>query len=246
MTNPSNEPGNDGHPDNSSAPENIDDKGSALAASSQPNWVDGLTDDDKKVIGDKGFKTPADLLKSYREIEKLSGNKVSIPDGDDEKGMNKLFSRLGLPQDVDGYELSEVREIDETAVASFKESCLKSNILPKQAQALYDWYRQSQDKIDEDFTARSEKEREETFNSWGNDLSKNQELMRRGIGVLGLDETLMENVEMAIGTKKFMEMGLLLGKSISEDVAKGLSTSSAAKSEKMTPEEFYAQVLNQS
>lgn len=246
-----NEPGG-GLPDNSDLLETPTteneggDNGTPKEGLSQPSWMESLTDDDKKVISDKGFKSPADLIKSYREMEKLSGNKFSIPEGDDVEGWNKLFSRLGRPENTEGYEMTDVREVDEPVVAEFKETCLKSNILPKQAAALYDWYKQNQDKMDEAFTAQSEKEKNELFQSWGNDLAKNQETMRRGIGVLGLDETLLENIEMSIGTKRFMEMGLRLGNGISEDTAKGLSTGAAVRSEKMTPEAFYEEVLNES
>lgn len=244
-----NEPGK-GQPDNSNLPENptnTNEGGENIVPTgelSQPAWVESLTDDDKKVLSDKGFKSPADLIKSYREMEKLSGNKFSIPEGDDAEGWSKLYARLGRPETVDGYEMKDVREVDVTAVAEFKETCLKSNILPKQATALYDWYKQNQDKLDEQFTAQSEKEKNETFQSWGNDLAKNQEVMRRGVSVLGLDEKLLENIEMAIGTKQFMEMGLRIGNGISEDTAKGLSTGASVKTEKMTPVDFYEEVLN--
>ena len=43
------------------------------------SFTEQLSDDDKKLVGDKGWKSPSDMLKSYRELEKTFGTRVALP-----------------------------------------------------------------------------------------------------------------------------------------------------------------------
>ena len=76
------------------------------------------------------------------------------------------------------------------------------------------------------------------------DYSKNEELMRRGVAVLGLNEDLLTNIEVSIGTKTFMELGKRLGEAISEDTAKGLG-GGATISEEITTQKFFDEIMSQ-
>ena len=89
-----------------------------------------------------------------------------------------------------------------------------------------------------------EKDKEEIRSEWGDDYSKNEELMKRGVTVLGLSEDLLTNIEVSIGTKAFMELGKRLGEAISEDTAKGLG-GGATKSEKISSIAFFDEVMAQ-
>lgn len=237
-----NEPGL-GNPDNSDMPETND----STETSSQSAWGE-LPDDDKKLVADKGWKAPQDALKSYREMEKLSGNKVSVPEDEDEESWSKLYARLGRPETSEGYEL-QAREADQPFMDGFKKACFESGLNPKQAGKLYDWYKSEQEavkaKLDEDFAAQSAREQEELRAEWGDQATQNDELWKRGFRMLQLDEDALSGVELALGTKAFIQLGLKLGTAISEDSAKGLGTTGATKSEEMSGEDFFKELLGE-
>jgi hypothetical protein len=210
---------------------------------SQASWTDNFSEAELKVVTDKGFKTPQDLLKSYQEMEKLSSNKFSIPKAEDAEAWKKLDAKLGCPETIDGYELKDVAEIDKPYLDDFKSAALQAGMRPSQVDAMYGWYKERQDKLTEAFNAQVEKDKEEVIAEWGDDYSRNEELMRRGIRILDLPEELLSNIEMSIGTKEFMKLGKRLGDAVSEDAVKGLG-GGAYMSQEMSTKDWLEQILN--
>lgn len=225
--------------DNSDVSENSD-----VETKSQAGWTDNFSEAELKVVADKGFKSPQDLLRSYQEMEKLSGTKFSIPKADDAEAWKKLNTRLGCPETIEGYEIKDVAQVDEPYMEGFKSAALDAGLRPNQASQLYAWYKSNQDKMTEAFNAQVEKDKEEVRSEWGDDYSKNEELMKRGVAVLGLDENLLTNIEVSIGTKAFMQLGKRLGEAISEDTAKGLG-GGATKTQALSTKEFFDEILSQ-
>ena len=228
-----------GDSDNSSMPEN-----QTSETESQANWSDSFSEADKKVISDKGWKSPQDIFKSYQEIEKFASNKISIPKAEDAEAWKKLDAKLGCPETIEGYELTDVAEVDKPYLDDFKKAALETGMRPNQVKAMYDYYKGRQDQITEAFNAQVEKDKEEIKSEWGDDYSKNEELMKRGVAVLGLDEDLLTNIEVSIGTKAFMNLGKRFGEAISEDTAKGLG-GGATKSQAISTKDFFDEILSQ-
>ncbi len=228
-----------GNSDNSFMPENLE-----AETKSQALWSDEFSEADKKVISDKGWKSPQDMFKSYQEIEKSASNKISIPKADDVEAWKKLDAKLGCPETIEGYTLENVDQIDIPYMDDFKQAALQAGMRPNQVKAMYDWYRVNQEKITQVFNARVKQDEEEVKAEWGDDYSKNVELMKRGAAVLGLKENLLSNIEVSIGTKEFMYLGKRLGEMISEDTAKGLSGGST-KSQKLSTKEYFDQLYSQ-
>ena len=228
-----------GDSDNSSMPEN-----QTSETESQANWSDSFSEADKKMISDKGWKSPQDMFKSYQEIEKFASNKISIPKADDAEAWKKLDAKLGCPETIEGYELKDIAEVDKPFMDDFKNAALQAGMRPNQVNAMYEFYKGRQDQITEAFNAQVEKDKEEIKSEWGDDYSKNEELMKRGVAVLGLDENLLTNIEVSIGTKAFMQLGKRLGEAISEDTAKGLG-GGATKSQAISTKDFFDEILSQ-
>lgn len=225
------EPGTAGGPDNSDVPENPN-----ATAESQAGWSN-LSADDLKFVENKGWKSPLDALKSYHELEKSAGNKIALPKADDAEAVGKLLRQLGAPEDADGYKIEKIRDVDQPFMDGFRETAKDLNILPQQAAGLYEWYRNAQDQMAENFNRQSAKEQEEVKAEWGADYSKNQELMQRGWRLTELPQETLENIEVSMGTKAFMQLGKKLGDFISEDNARGIGAR-APKNEEMSTEDF--------
>lgn len=228
-----------GDSDNSDMPENQTGN-----TESQANWSDSFSEADKKMISDKGWKSPQDMFKSYQEIEKFASNKISIPKADDAEAWKKLDAKLGCPETIEGYEVKDVADVDKPFMDDFKNAALQAGMRPNQVKAMYEFYKGRQDQITEAFNAQVEKDKEAIKSEWGDDYSKNEELMRRGVAVLGLNEDLLTNIEVSIGTKAFMQLGKRLGEAISEDTAKGLG-GGATKSQAISTKDFFDEILSQ-
>lgn len=205
------EPENGSTSDNSDLTQDVQDK-----SSSQSVW-EGFSDDDNKYVEDKGWKAPQDLLKSYRELEKQSSTKISIPKDEDADAWNKLYSKLGRPESADKYELS----VNEADKADIQKLMFDTNQTPKQAEALIKGYedllKAKQKLADEQIDAENKKQEESLIAEWGDNATRNKELAVRGAKLFGLEESDLEAVKMVIGSKKYLSAMVALGEAISED-----------------------------
>ena len=185
----------------------------------QSGWGE-MSAEDLDYIDKKGFKTPADLLKSYRELERAFSSKISLPKDGDKKALDKLYSRLGMPQDCACFDVVFADEDKEDGEA-FKQVCLENHILPQSAQAIYDWFVKHRDELIErnetSWAENSLREMEEMKRTWGTRAQRNWELMKRGVRMFCDDENTVAEIEKAIGTKRMMEVFCRLGEAISED-----------------------------
>lgn len=206
-----------------------------------PNSWESLSDDDKKYVETKGFKDTAALLKSYREAEKSLSQKISIPNEDDTEGMNKLYSKLGRPETSDKYEF----EADESIKAEAQKLLFENGLSQKQAKGVVEGYnsmiKAQQEKLDAAMNEQSEKDRQSVLSEWGDKADQNKQFMTRGVKTIsekyGISEEEMNNFELAIGTKKFMEMFKSIGKDYAED---NLSPSGTSGEHPQTLTEFYS------
>lgn len=187
---------------------------------SQSNWGE-LSAEDKGYLGKKGFKTPAELLKSYRELEKGFSSRVALPKDGDKKALDKLYSRLGMPEDSSGFEISFAKE-DEAIGEAFKQACLLNNILPQSAKGIYDWFVKNRSEMmiqrDEEWAENSAREMEDMKREWGAKADRNIALMKRGVRLFTEnDDGAVLDIEQALGTKRTMEIFCRLGEAIAED-----------------------------
>jgi len=211
----------------------------------QSGWG-AVNDEDFAYIDKKGFKTPQDLLKSYRELEKAYSSKVSIPKDGDKEGFSKLYLKLGMPQDKEGFDidfLDEDKEIGE----QFKQVCLENNILPKSAQAMYEWFVNSRAQMIGDeaknWAQKSLLELNEMKQEWGNKANQNMEYVKRGIRLFSDDADVIENMERAIGTKEMMKAFKSIGEALSEDNPVAFGEKSATRG-KWSSVEYFREMFN--
>jgi hypothetical protein len=180
-----------------------------------------ISEEEESYLSKKGLKSPAELLKSYRELEKAYSHKISLPKDGDKEALNKLYSRLGMPDNTENFALTLKTE-DQPMSEAFKQVCLENHILPQSAQALYDWFYRFRAVETEQAEAQRLKnslaEAEAVQREWGNDRLKNQELMKRGIRLFTEgDDDLVDAMEQSLGTRQMMQVFYHLGEAISED-----------------------------
>lgn len=75
------------------------------------DWRDHLGEDLSTDPSLQSFKSVGDLAKSFIHTKKLVGHdKIPIPADDDPESWNNVFSRLGRPDEPDGYEIGGPEE----------------------------------------------------------------------------------------------------------------------------------------
>lgn len=213
---------------------------------SQSLWGN-ISEDNKSYLDKKGFHSPDDLLKSYRELEKAYSSKISLPKDDNEESLTKFYSRLGMPDDISGFELKLSKE-DEALADDFKKACLSAHILPKSAQAIYDWFSdyrvKENEKSVQQWNDLSAAEFDDQKKSWGAKAAFNLEQMKRGIRLFaGDDEEAVYHLEQALGTKRLMQIFARLGEAVSEDNPIGFGDNLKQK-KGFDAEAFYREMFN--
>lgn len=229
----SNEPEVGATSDNSNMPQT-----GTADKSSQSAW-EGFSDEETKYVGDKGWKAPKDLLKSYRELENMESKRISIPADDDAEAWNKLYAKLGRPETADKYDIG----VNDNDKAEIQKLMFETNQTSKQAKALVAGFdkliKEKQKAADALIDAENKKQEESVIAEWGDDADKNRELMSRGAKLLGLDDADLAAIRMTIAPKKYMEAMKRLGEAISEDnIPAGNKT---GQSEAMSTEEYFKQ-----
>ena len=114
------------------------------------DWVGALPEDQRAVVGTKGWKTPSDTIKSYHELEKLVGTeKIAMPKKDkdgnyDQADFERVMTQLGRPKDPKEYKTSanfklpEGMKIDPQLQADFNAKLHKAGFLPHQYALVMD------------------------------------------------------------------------------------------------------------
>jgi hypothetical protein len=114
------------------------------------DWTSTLDADHKALVGVKGWKTPQDAIKSYKELEHLvPAEKIAMPFKDKEGNFNqadfeRVMTQLGRPKDPKEYKTStnfklpEGMKIDPQLQADFNAKLHKAGFLPHQYALVMD------------------------------------------------------------------------------------------------------------
>lgn len=202
----------------------------APEAQGQAPWyaVEGVTDELKGYVQNKGWDNPLKALTAYQNLEKYHGvpaeQIIKLPK--DGEPMDAVYNRLGRPESADKYDikLPEGSQVDDNRLNSFKDIAHKVGLSQTQVNALaeFDVGYMSQimeasqtQKIEQQKVEETELRRE-----WGNAFEERSELGRRAIRTFapdGVDKgEFLSKIEDAIGTKMMLKMFSNIGERIGE------------------------------
>lgn len=196
--------------------------------------IEWLKDADEITVGyaqNKGWKSPADVLTSYQNLEKLlgadkAGNAIIIPKADaDPKEWSAVFDRMGRPSAPDGYKVDVPEGGDpkvwEAASGKFHELGLTKT----QGEALAKWWN------DANVTARAAQEQQQAEDfklqdqqlraEWGQAHTQNVAKAQIGMRTAGWDAATVDKVSAAIGHKATMNLLAKIGAGAAESDFEG-------------------------
>lgn len=215
---------------------------------SPTDWRSSLPKELQENASLKKYTSVEALAGAYVNAQKLIGaDKIAIPGKHaTEDDWKKVFSQLGVPEKVEEYGLKfkDGSAIDEDFSKEFKTNAHKLGILPKQAQALADWFsdvninsikkaKDGADKAFKDAVGELQKE-------WGDGFKLNVARANRVIAEHGGDELAKYLSEKGFGADpQFMKLMAKLGGTLyAEDKVIGEDGTMGGK----TPKEVQAEI----
>lgn len=144
-------------------------------------WRDGLPDDIKSDATLAKYSDIKSLAAAHISLQRhLGADKIAVPGAhatdEDWKG---VFAKLGLPGEVKDYAIKfkEGFTVKEDFVNGFRDQAHKAGVLPKQAQALADWFSDVNLKAEQDFAQERASKQEADLKAlqteWGNAFKPN-------------------------------------------------------------------------
>ena len=199
----------------------------APAERQEAGWRDTVAPEYRK-IADK-FLTPADVVRSYAELERKLGGAVHIPgENADEAERARFFDRLGRPRSVEEYAIELPADLPDglrpdqsgqERQKRFLEHAHRVGLTRAQAQAAVDWYygelageqAQAERAQGNGFAEAEASLRAE----WGRDYDRNVEYGRRAMAQFGEVEA-VDRLEEALGTAQVLRMMARIGRAVGE------------------------------
>lgn len=206
------------------------DPGAAGGAAPQ-DWTASFDEGTRGLIQTKGWKSPADAIGSYVNLEKLLGadkaGRAIVPPKDDAspEEWSAFYQKLGRPDSAEGYKLGvpdgDTGEFAKVAAGKFHELGLSA----KQAEGLAAWWNEyaggAQQQQMASFEQQSAIDLQDLQKEWGPNFEANAELARRAIREAGLSSEEGQAIERALGVKKAAQVFAFLGKQFAEAPMKG-------------------------
>ena len=204
----------------------------AATTEAPTTWTDGLNEDAQGYIENKGWKSPDQMLSSYKSLEKVSGvpadQIMRLPqEADDAEGWSDVYSKLGRPETAEGYELEagDVPEGGFDLTPDLREWAHEAGLSQQQAQALHGKYNARLGEMAGEMAAQREEQatadEQDLRKEWGAAWDENIQAGVRFRERFGLNDETVNKLESALGLRGLLELSSKIGKGLGEQVMPG-------------------------
>ena len=192
-------------PEGAQAPE-------AAQAATNTNEASWYSEDFSDLIESKGFKSADDVLKSYKNLEAMTGNSVRIPSDDaspeakaeflekikdmDEiliKGSEDFYTKLGRPEDSSEYDFKDVIEQDlyanvpglDAELQDFQSIAHEAGLTNEQASKLVDMRMKTIEQQQAALDQQRESAEQQLKKQWGSDFDNRLAAAKQVVKIYG-------------------------------------------------------------
>jgi hypothetical protein len=196
-------------------------------------------------VTNKGWKTPADVYKSYRGVETLVGRDPStlltIPRADDAAGQRAVFAKLGMPETADKYEVPLPDGADPAYANFARDTFHKLGLTAAQAKELT--------LANNDFMAKHEAETAKAYDravamdkqalltEWRGGYERMMNSAQTAVKALGMSAEMVDALETSLGYAGVMKFFAGLGQKLGEDKFVGTEHRQQGFGATQTPDE---------
>lgn len=204
------------------------------AALADAGWFAGFDRETQGYLQNKGWthdQGPAELVKAYRNLERLNGvEKLPMPkDENDVEGWNRAYDRLGRPASWQDYGISVPEGGSQDYADHMADTFHRAGLSSRQAQLIAaesERYAEAvREQNDHQFAERSQTELAELRREWGRDADRRFAAAQRAGLAFGIERDTMERIERAIGTRGFLGLMARIGEGLTEDRGAGVGGS---------------------
>lgn len=214
-------------------------------------WYGGLGLDDagKQFVAGKGFTSPAELIRSHMEADRLvrDRNVLPAPDADPAKRADWAgWKSLGWEPDRGKYSVEPVkvpdgRNYDSAMEKAFLDAAHEARIPASAAKMVLDKVAEFGFSAQQQHEARSASELQQADQAlrarWGRDYDTNRERARSAAQYLGVGAEDVSELEKIVGAPRVADLFAKIGGMLGEDTLKGGSPGGGARGGGgMTPE----------
>lgn len=192
---------------------------------SAPDWTSGFNDDHKGYVGNKGWKQPAELVDSYRNLEKLLGAPQEeifrIPKSDDQGGWEQAYTKLGRPKTPEDYKLEVPKEGGNPEFAKWAASEFhKNGLSERQAKGIVEsWNKHMGDSTaatKEAAKAKLAESQGALKKEWGAAYDQNLNIARNAAKQFGVPPEVVDALEVSSNYQTTMKFFHSIGKGLGE------------------------------
>lgn len=191
------------------------------------DWLSTLPDDAKGYVQNKGFKTPADVLDSYRQLEKTFGvpqdRLLKLPEDMNTPEGRAIRERLGAPKEAKDYGLERLipKENGDPKLAEWASGVFHEIGVPvKDAEKIIGkWNERAQAAYaasKENFEAMINQGDAALKKEWGAAFDQNIQLAKQGRNALELNDQEVDGLERMIGRERLFKKLRAIGAGVGE------------------------------
>lgn len=159
------------------------------------NWQEVLPEEIRNQVNIKNYKTVEAMARGLISATKLIGaDKVAIPKDPNDQQIREINERLGLPKEMDKYELtfSDATKNDPEFMTNFKDMAFKAGVLPRQAQAMLSWMENRNAQMQQNAARQAQEnfhsELSQIKSEWGDAFNENSARAKAALKEYGASE----------------------------------------------------------
>ena len=203
-----NVPVTDGQGTSQAAPQGDATQTSNTNPSVTQDWKSGFNDELKGYVEAKGFKDPAAITESYRNLEKITGagldKLIKLPQKpDDQAGWNDVYKKLGRPEKADDYKVEVPEGVDsgfaKWAKGMFHEAGLSKSQGEKLAAKWNEYVNNQKNQSIESKNQNIAAQEAELKKEWGMAFDKNMSTARAAAREFGIENETIDKLEEVMG-----------------------------------------------
>jgi len=182
----------------------------------------GVDDAGVNLVNERQWKGPSDLLKSYTNLEKLTGvpadRLIKLPKDNDPAAWNEVYTKLGRPETADKYVIPVPEGQDATFAATakgwFHEAGIPQVAATKLAEKWNGFIAETQTKQAEAQAQRDTIQVKELQTAWGAKYDDNAKVVDRAAETFGMTQEQLTVLKSVLGPKAAMEFLYNIGSKV--------------------------------
>lgn len=199
----------------------------ATTTTTPPDWTTGFSDEVKSYVANKGFKSPSDVLDSYRNFEKLQGvpqdRILKLPEKMDSDEGKQMWKRLGMPEKPEDYQLEVSEQTGNKDQMEVFAKAFHDAAIPKDAaKKIVDKLKEYQTAVSKDAVeaakAREADQQRALQKDWGSAVEQNTNIAKEAARILGVEKGQIDALASVLGHDGAMKLFHKIGGAVREDL----------------------------